>query len=193
MPVNLLLSIPKNLGYPPLKKIDPNTQDIPSDKYETDEEKLNQASTTAVLIAMYKYTRSNEGAEQVLCGDISGNWLNTILGDTSEDAIRKVADYAHSSEEQAAQKMEIIAKEGVRIIRESNPVAVNDVKNILMLEKNMILTHLPPALNMGNLLNDETIDDRTNKMEGPFSTFMKNLGSAFSTSEKSKEDLKPLK
>jgi len=29
-------------------------------------------------------------------------------------------------------------------------------------------------------------------MEGPFSTFMKNLGSAFSTSEKSKEDLEPL-
>jgi len=30
-------------------------------------------------------------------------------------------------------------------------------------------------------------------MEGPVSTFMKNIGSVFSTSEKSKEDVKPLK
>jgi hypothetical protein len=193
MPVNLLVSIPKNLDYPALKKIDPNTQDIPSDQYATDDERLNQAAITAVLIAMYKYTRSNQGAEQVLCGDMSSNWLDSILGDTSKDAIRKVADYGHTSEEHAAEKMEMVARESVRIIRESNPVAVSDVKNILLAQKDMILTHLPPALNMGDLLKDETIDDRTNKMEGPMSTFMKNIGSVFSTSEKSKEDLKPLK
>jgi hypothetical protein len=192
MPIDLIQTITKNLGFPLLKKIDPNSQDIPSDKYETEEEKLNQAATTAVLISLYKYTRSNQGAEQVLCGDISNGWLNTILGDTREEAIKKVADYAHTPVEKAEQKMEIVAKESIRIIRESQPVAINDVKNILLIQKNMILTHLPAALEMGYLLNDETIDDRTNKMEGPVSTFMKNLGSVFSTSEKSKEDLKPL-
>ncbi len=192
MPINLLLSIPKNLGYPVLKKIDPNTQDIPSDKYETDEERLNQAAVTAVLIALYKYTRSNQGAERVLCGDVSNNWLNTILGETSKEAIEKVANYAHASNDEAAKKMERVAQESVKIIRDSRPDTVNDVKNIFLAQKNIILTHLPAALDMGHLLNDETIDDRTNKMEGPVSTFMKNLGSIFSTSEKSKEDLKPL-
>ncbi len=192
MPINLLLSIPKNLGYPVLKKIDPNTQDIPSDKYETDEERLNQAAVTAVLIALYKYTRSNQGAERVLCGDVSNNWLNTILGETSKEAIEKVANYAHASNDEAAKKMERVAQESVKIIRDSRPDTVNDVKNIFLAQKNIILTYLPAALDMGHLLNDETIDDRTNKMEGPVSTFMKNLGSIFSTSEKSKEDLKPL-
>jgi hypothetical protein len=192
MPINLLSLIPKNLGYPELKKIDPNTQDIASDNYETEDARLNQAAITAVLIAMYKYTRSSQGAEQVLCGDGSHNWLATILGDTSKDAIRKVAVYTNTSEEKAARKMEIVAEESVRIIRESKPVAVGDVKNILFAQKNVILTHLPAALEMGSLLNDETIDDRTNKMEGPVSSFMKNLGGIFSTSEKSKEDLKPL-
>ncbi len=193
MPVNLLSSIPRNLGYPALKKIDPNTQDIPSNQYATNEERLNQAAITSVLIAMYKYTRSDQGAELILCGDMSNTWLNTVMGDTSKEAIRKVADYARTSDELAAQKMEVVAGETISIIRESKPVAVNDVKNILLAQKNMILTHLPPALNMGDLLNDETIDDRTNKMEGPISTFMKNIGSVFSTSEKSKEDVKPLK
>lgn len=193
MPVNLLLSIPKNLGYPELKKIDPNTQDIQSNQYATSEERLNQAAITAVLISTYKYTRSDQGAEQILCGDMSNNWLGAIMGDTRNESIRKVADYGHTSDEEAAQKMEVVAGESIRIIRESNPVAVSDVKNILLAQKNMILTHLPPALNMGDLLNDETIDDRTNKMEGPMSTFMKNIGSVFSTSEKSKEDQKPLK
>jgi len=192
MPIDLLSSITKNLGYPELKKIDPNTQDIPADKYKTEEERLDQAAITAVLIAMYKHTRSEQGAEQVLCGEGSDTWLDAVLGDSSKDAIRKVADYAHTSDEQAARKMEIVAEESVREIRESKPVAVNDVKNILSAQKNVILTHLPAALEMGSLLNDETIDDRTNKMEGPVSTFMKNLGGIFSASEKSKEDLKPL-
>src|SRR4051812_20600603 len=123
MPENLLLSIPKNLGYPPLKKIDPNTQDIQSNQYATDEERLNQAAITAVLISTYKYTRSDQSAEQILCGDMSNNWLDAIMGETRNESIRKVADYGHTSDEEAAQKMEVVAGEGVRIIRESNPVA----------------------------------------------------------------------
>ena len=32
---------------------------------------------------------------------------------------------------------------------------------------------------MGALLHDETMDDNTNKMEGPVSTLIKNIGAAF--------------
>jgi hypothetical protein len=34
---------------------------------------------------------------------------------------------------------------------------------------------LPPALQMGDLLNDNTMDDRTNKMEGPISSMMHSI------------------
>jgi hypothetical protein len=32
--------------------------------------------------------------------------------------------------------------------------------------------HLPAAMQLGYLLNDNAMDDRTNKMEGPVSSFM---------------------
>jgi hypothetical protein len=55
-------------------------------------------------------------------------------------------------------------------------------------EKPNILMYLPAALQMGHLLNDETIDDRIHKMEGPVSGFMNVFGEIFNQSEKSKQD-----
>ena len=40
---------------------------------------------------------------------------------------------------------------------------------------------MPAALNMGELLHDNTLDDNTNKMEGPVSSLIQRIGSAFST------------
>ncbi|MEO7924436.1 MAG: hypothetical protein ABIR30_12220 [Chitinophagaceae bacterium] len=39
-------------------------------------------------------------------------------------------------------------------------------------QRHNILVYLPAALNLGDLLKDESLDDRTNKMEGPVSNFM---------------------
>jgi hypothetical protein len=40
--------------------------------------------------------------------------------------------------------------------------------------------YLPAALQIGVLLNDDTLDDATNKMEGPISSLMQKIGAAFS-------------
>lgn len=187
MAINLLQTIQKNLGLTELKKVDPNKQEIkPAAK--NNEEELNQAAVPAVLVALYKYTRSDEGAEKILCGDASQNWLQTMLGETTSDAVTKVANYAHVSNEVAQQRMELIATECVKIIHDKKPTVVRDVKNMVAAEKPVILTYLPASLQMGNLLNDETIDDRTHKMEGPVSGFMNVFGEIFNQSEKSKQD-----
>jgi len=187
MALNLLKTIEKNLGFAELKKVDPNTQEIKANTVVS-EDKLNQAALPAVLVSLYKYSRNDEGAEQILCGDTSQNWLQKILEDTSDSAVTRVANYAHVSNEKAIERMNLIAQESVKIIREKNPVAVKDVKNMIAAEKPTILMYLPPALQMGDLLNDETIDDRTHKMEGPVSGFMNAFGEIFNQSEKSKQD-----
>jgi hypothetical protein len=186
MSINLLQHIVKNLGYPELKKVDPNTQDTVNNNKE--EDKLSQAAIPAVLIILYKYTRSNEGAEQVLSGSLSNDWLVEMLGSDSTDAVQKVADYAGVSRQIASERMELIAKQAVGLIQEAKPANTQSVKDMVAAEKNNILVHLPAALHMGDLLNDTTIDDRVNKMEGPVSSFMNALGGAFSKSEKAKED-----
>jgi len=187
MALSILQTIQKNLGLTDLKKVDPNMQEIKPAAKNT-EEQLNQAAVPAVLVALYKYTRSDEGAEKILCNDASQNWLQTMLGDTAGDAITKVANYAHVSNEVAQQRMELIAAECVKAIHDKKPTVVRDVKNIVAAEKPTLLTYLPASLQMGNLLNDETIDDRTHKMEGPVSGFMNAIGEIFNQSEKSKQD-----
>jgi len=39
-------------------------------------------------------------------------------------------------------------------------------------QRHTILSHLPAVLKIGDTLNEETFDDRTNKMEGPVSSFL---------------------
>src|SRR4051812_22774751 len=125
MTTNLLQTLQKNLGFAELKKVDPNTQEIKANT-TFDEDKLNQAATSAVMAGLYKYSRCNEGSEQILCADITKNWLETIFGDSTKEAITKVANYAHISNEKAMQKMEMIARESVKVIRDKNLLVVND-------------------------------------------------------------------
>ena len=180
MSLNLLETIQKNAGYTALTKIDPNTAEIKIAADGYNPHNVSQAAIPAVLISMYKYTRTNEGAEEILCGDISTNWLKIFLQNEKGEAIAKVAEYANVSSETASAEMEKIAGEAVKIIRGTNPLTANDVKDLLAAEKDNVLLYLPTTLQMGNLLNDNTLDDSTHKMEGPVSSLMNAIGNIFS-------------
>jgi len=90
--------------------------------------------------------------------------------------------------------MEDIADEAVRIIRENTPdsASFSDVKTYVANQRNSILMFLPAELQISTLINDNTLDDRTNKMEGPMSNavhFIEKLfsGSTTEKNEQSKE------
>ncbi|CAN5230696.1 hypothetical protein BH11BAC6_BH11BAC6_02430 [soil metagenome] len=182
MSLNLLQSLQTNTGYAALKKIDPNTQQTTDDG--TIEDKLNQAVIPGVLIVLYKYTRTDAGAQRVITESLSNEWLQSMLGEDTGDAVNKVAEYSGVTTIRAKERMEMIARQAVGLIRESNPASANDVKNILSGERNNILKYLPPTLHMGELLNDNTLDDNVTKMEGPVSGLMNAIGNIFSGSEK---------
>ena len=186
MSANLIQSIKKNLGYAELKKIDPNTQRPVDDGRE--EDRLNQSAIPTVLIVLYKYTRTDGGAQEVLSSSITNEWMEKMLAEDTVDAVSKVAKYSDVPEVIARERMEQIAKQAVALINAANPQSSADVKHIVAAERNAILSYLPPSLHIGDLLNDGTIDDNVNKMEGPMSGMMKSLGGIFSASEKGKED-----
>ena len=76
--------------------------------------------------------------------------------------------------EDAAMQMEDIAREAVLIIHEApgeKPTA-EKLRSYMNGQRHNILVYLPPSLQMGDLLNDNAMDDRTNKMEGPISSMM---------------------
>lgn len=180
MLTNILEMVQKNLGYPALQKIDPNTQLI--NETGTAEEKFSQAALPAVLTGLYKYAQSDVGAKDILESDNSTNWMDKIFYDKKEDVIETVSTYASQSKDSSVIKMNIIAKESVKIAKENLPAntGIMEVKKIFINQRNHILLYLLPALKMGGYLEDDTLDDNTNKMESPVSSLMQSIGSVFS-------------
>jgi copper chaperone CopZ len=183
MSINLLETVQKNSGYPALQKIDPNTQAVVADDKTPDEHKFSQAAIPAILTALYKYVQADEGAAEFLRGDSSTNWVSKIFPGNKKEVVQAIAAYSQQLGEDPVAKMNAIADETVKLVKENLPdvAAVKDVKIFFSKQRNNILLYLPAVLNMGELLHDDTLDDNTNKMEGPISSLMHSIGAAFST------------
>jgi hypothetical protein len=181
MSVNLLETVQKNLGYPALQKIDPNTQEVVQDAHTPDEDKFSQAAIPAVLTAFYKYVQTDDGAAEVLQGDMNTNWLDKIFPDNKKEAVQTISSYAHQSGMDPVKKINEIATETVKVAKANLPAdaGIKELKSFFKNQRNTILPYLPAALNMGELLHDGTLDDNTNKMEGPISSLMHSIGTAF--------------
>ena len=172
MVTNLVDAIQKSLGYPPLEKVDPNSQEIKGAKKMSSAQKLPQAAIPAVLAAMIKYSDGPDGINLLTLHE-NRNWLETFYGGKEKDAVRKVANYAGVSEDEAQRNMEDIANEGARLVINSIKNAdAEKLRSYMNSQRHTILSHLPAVLKMGDILNEETFDDRTNKMEGPVSSFL---------------------
>ena len=189
MSVNLLELVQRDLGYPELQKIDPNTQVMVEDINAPVENKFSQAAIPAVLAGLYKYVQSDEGATVLLRSSDSTRWVNIIFDDTKKEAIQTISAYSQKPKEIAAEKMNVIAMTAVKRVKENLSVdaAQKEVKTFLKGQINNILLYLPAELNMGDLLHDDTLDDGTNKMQGPVSGMIRNIGDVFSPTPSGKD------
>jgi hypothetical protein len=180
MSINLLQTVQENLGYPPLKKVDPNTQEVnnePGDRF-------SQAAIPSVLTALYKYSRADKNAETLLTAGPGTDWTVLIFTDNRHEVIQKIAAYSGHEVRNVVDKLNRIADEAVRVIREQvSSGGVMDIKTALANSKNDVLPYLPASLQIGDALHDDTIDDRTHKMEGPVSSLMHAIGGSFSGSD----------
>jgi len=188
MATHLIDTIQKNLGYPALQKIDPNIQETPDQLPRQSSQRLAQAAIPAVLTCIYKFSRTDEGCNQLLGRAGSEGWLNLIFETKEKGAVDKVALYAGLPAAEAEAAMKRIADEAVSVIRSAvpQPPTCNGVRTYMDTQRHSILVHLPAAMQMGYLMEDETLDDRTNKMEGPVSGFMHKIESLLSKGDESK-------
>lgn len=189
MSINLLETVQQNLGYPPLHKIDPNTQQVVKDDETQPEGKFSQAAIPAVLSGLFNYVQSDEGASNFLKSNNTTSWVDIIFNGNRSEAIQTISLYAKNSNSEGINKMNAIAREAIKIVKKNLPETadIKDVKVFFSKQKNNILLYLPTALHMGELLHDNTLDDNTNKMEGPISSLMHTIGAAFSTPETEKD------
>jgi hypothetical protein len=183
MSINLLEKIQQNLGYPPLQKIDPNLQQETVMDHSSEGNSFAQAAIPAVLTGMYRLAQSDEGALEISTDGLETSWINKIFEKDAEKVINAIAEYGQLPGQDTAIKMNTIAVEAVKIIKENlaADASIKDVKIFLTAQKNNILLYLPPVLNIGGLLDDDSLDDNTNKMEGPVSSLIQSIGSVFSS------------
>ena len=182
--MNLPEILQQHFNYAPLQKIDPNTQEV--NHPQPPQDALGQAAIAVILAGVYKFTRSDAGAAAIIRGEISSNWVETIFAAQYKVVIKRVADYAHKDFEGTATTLNAVAGKVVDTIKDAvHPgFKITDVKELMSNQLNNILLYLPAALQMGELMNDNTLDDRTHKMEGPISSLMQSIGSGFSNPEK---------
>jgi hypothetical protein len=182
---NLIEAIEKNLGISPITKIDPNTQDVKQTADNTSYRSLDQAAIPAALAGLYNYSRTENGTSTILNGS-TDSWINTFFVDSADEMVAHAAEYANASKEDTYQKMETVAREAVSIARK-NVKDSNDTTGLhdyLRSQRREILTYLPAELHLGDVIGEKVLDDRTNKMEGPLSSFMQRLANLFDSTEK---------
>jgi len=185
---NIVETIQKKLGYPALQKIDPNSQEIKEKTLRPANEKLAQAAIPAVLTALHKFTRTDEDCKIIISKGDHDGWLKTLFEDEEQVAMDKVARYAGVTRDEAESAMKKIADESVATLKNSvgTPVTVGGIRTFMDFQRHNILSYLPAALQMGDILKDETLDDRTNKMEGPVSNFLHKVENILSKGDESK-------
>ena len=174
MAINLIETIQLNLGYPALEKIDPNKQEPKNETGPANRHELGQAAIPAVLAGLFKLSQSEDGATQIIAANPDAGALQTVFERKEDVAVDKVSRYTGESVEKTRPAMERIAAEAVRLVQDAvkdNPTPAR-LKAFLGDQRHNILVYLPAAMQMGYLLGDNTLDDRTNKMEGPISSFM---------------------
>lgn len=174
MAFSLIEELQKSLGFPALKKVDPNVQEPKAESTISSDQRLAQAAVPGVLAGIFKLSQSENGARLLLSGFGDRNWLHTIYEGKEEIAVDKVAQYAGASKDDTINMMDKTACEAVRIIRQhaGAHATADSVKAVIKDHRHEVLSYLPAAMQMGYLLNDNTLDDRTNKMEGPISNLM---------------------
>ena len=184
--MNIVESIAQSLGYSDIQKIDPNTQKVTDDSQSHGTMSLGQAAIPTVLLGIFEKLNQNQNTEWLNKPSSSANWMPAIFVDRTKQVVDRIKEYAQVGTSSDIHDIEHIASEAVRIVRDNlTGKSDNDVSSYVATNKKDVLLYLPASLDMGKLLKNENLDDRTNKMEGPVSSLMHKLEETFNSSENS--------
>ncbi len=170
-----------------LSRIDPTTEKV--DKaFQQRHERLAQAAVPAVLAVFYKFSRSAEGADY-LATDTSVS-LARLMNNKEELLAARIAEYAGVDTSTASDLIYELTSETSRYYQQQLQPA-GDAEKLQVFfgsQREAILNKLPPDLQLGELMNDNTLDDKTNKMTGPASGLAHSIENIFSSTGAPKEE-----
>ncbi len=182
--MNLPTQLQEYLNYPKLQMIDANTS-LPED--ETTFNALTQAVLITFLAGLYKVTRTKESAA-VINRQINAQQLLTAIFTNEDEVVNAVTAFTNQPNNIVKEKLLEVSTGYLAFVQLQTPGTDEIQKedhlyNLMTAQRNEILKYLPPGLKLGDLLNDQALEDNTNKMEGPVSSLMHKIENAFSKSD----------
>ncbi len=112
----------------------------------------------------------------------SEGWFKTIFGKKSDEVVEHISEYSGTALTSTRTELEHISNEAVRSIRKALTSGhYSNIATLLSDERNNTLLYLPASLQIGEILGNDNLDDRTHKMEGPVSSFLNNIEKHFNS------------
>ena len=179
--MNLPQQLQESLNYPALQLIDANTG-LPQD--ETQFNVFSQSVLITFLVGLYKGTRSSENAAAVMKITDTQGLLDTLF--TNEDELQIIATFVKQPISAVKEKITEVANGYLALVKKEAAAETekeNYLQNLMTGQRHEILRFLPTGLKLGDLLNDGSLNDDTNKMEGPISSLMHKIENAFSKTD----------
>lgn len=186
--MNIIETVQKNLGFNALEKIDPNTQQPTGQENAFGNNALAQAGIPTILLGIYNMLEQSPDLN-LLDSEKKESFLERIFGKSTPTIVEHIDNYSKFPDKHNKQQLEHIASESMRVVKESIGTGASEsaIRNFISKNKPDTLLYLPPSLEMGKILKNNNLDDRTGKMEGPISSLMHGVEKAFNTSAVIKE------
>jgi hypothetical protein len=183
--MNIAETIQKNLGFGIIHKVDPNSQEVADKEGSHGNTALAQAAIPSILIGLFNRLEKEPDVSWLSGNQPTGSLLEKIFGKTCREIVEHVSVYSRIPDKNVKQEMEHIASESIRVIRDHISDLTNEDKITAFVahHKQIVLLYLPASLQLGILLGNNNLDDRTNKMEGPVSSLMHHMEKKFNSSE----------
>lgn len=177
MAKSIIEKVQEQLGYPPLHKVDPNTQELPSTGTSDENGRFAQAAIPSVLTGLFQQARTEAGAVALLRQPATASWTDLLFGTQRQRVLDAIAQYSGKPAAGIEKDLDKIAQSAMNILRPGKDIPHPGLalREMLNVQRHAILVYLPPSLHMGEMLRDESLDDRTNKMEGPVSNLMHSI------------------
>ena len=181
--MNLPEQLQEYLHYPKLQLIDVNTG-LP--EHEEVFDAPGQAVLIAFLTGLYAGTRSKEAAAAIAVLKDADQLLKSIFENENE-ILNTISAFTKQPVDISKNKLTEVSKGFIAYLQQHIPAEELNkegyLQGLMTTQRHEILRYLPTGLRLGDSLKDETLEDKSNKMEGPISSLMHKIESSFSTSD----------
>lgn len=181
---NIVKVLEEKMQQQPLKTVDPNTQAIGDENEKSNYQLYSRAVMASVLVGLYQYSRDESNLKEILAAKDLNAYPNKIFDKSFQELEEKIKKYSNYQSSNTAADFSYTLSCLLGIVKQQSGDDSKAAKDLLSGQRSNILSYLPGTLETGGMLNNSTLDDRTNKMHGPFSDFTHWMEQLFSKSDK---------